>query len=149
MKIPEPLFVFINPMMRILLSSPFHFVMSGGVMLIKYRGRRTGKQYSVPVRYVEEDEVVRCFTSRENGWWHNLKDDATVTLRIRGENRVYRTTVIGDESTVRLALERYLQRYPQDAVYHDIRVNRDKSLNKDDLEQHLPSAIVIEARLSK
>ena len=145
MKIPEPLFVFINPMMRMLLGSPLHFLMSKGVMLIKYQGRRSGKRYSIPVRYVEEENLVKCFTARENGWWPNLKDGAAVTLRIRGVDRSYRTSVLEDEATKRLELERYLDRYPSDAVYHNIRLNRDKTLNVEDLERHLPSLIVIVA----
>ena len=145
MKIPEPLFVLINPTMRILLNSPLHFLMSRNVMLIKYRGRRSGKNYSIPVRYLESDGIVKCFSDRSNGWWPNLQDGAEVTLRLRGKDRSYQTDVLSDTEEIRQELVAYLARFPADAVYHDIGLNRDKTLVEEDLERKLPDSIVVVA----
>jgi hypothetical protein len=55
-------------------------------MLLTYRGRTSGRTYSIPVGYVawSDDEVV-SFSSR--GWWVNLVDGRPVTVRLRGRRR--------------------------------------------------------------
>ena len=66
MRLPEPLFVIINPMMRMLLRSPLHFVQSKSLMLITFTGRKSGRRLTTPVRYVRVGDTVRCFTAPEN-----------------------------------------------------------------------------------
>ena len=39
----------------------------------------------------------------------------------------------------------YLSLFPQDAAYHEIRLNKDKSLDEQDLELAAHNAIVVEA----
>jgi len=50
-----------------------------------------------------------------------------------------------DPAKIRQALEHYLGIFPQDAAYHDIRLNRDKSLVSEDLERASINAVVVEA----
>ena len=40
----------INPLVRALLRSPAHRVMSRGVLLLTYTGRRSGRRYALPVQ---------------------------------------------------------------------------------------------------
>ena len=66
-RIPEALFPALNPLMRILLNSPLHRLMSGSVMIIYFTGRKTGKRRATPVRYLKEsDACVVCLTGRRN-----------------------------------------------------------------------------------
>jgi deazaflavin-dependent oxidoreductase (nitroreductase family) len=146
MRLPEPLFLLINPVMRMLLRSPLHFVQSRSVMLITFTGRKSGRRFTTPVRYVRIADTVRCFTSAENQWWRNLRGGAEVSLRIAGKERLYRAVAIQNDPTrVRDALKHYLALFPQDAAYHDIRLNRDNSLVEPDLEQALQHAVVVES----
>jgi deazaflavin-dependent oxidoreductase (nitroreductase family) len=145
-KIPEPFFVIINPMMRFLLRSPLHFFWSRSLMLITFTGRKSGRQFTTPVRYVREGETVRCFTSAENQWWRNLRGGADVTLRTQDRDAPFHAVVIeNDPGEVKKQLLSYLSLFPQDAAYHDIRLNRDKSLVAEDLEAASRNAIVVEA----
>ena len=115
-------------------------------MLITFTGRRSGKVFTTPVRYMETDGTVRCFTSAENQWWRNLRGGADVILRINGVDRPYKATAISDDpEAIRKWLIHYLGEFPQDADYHDIRLTADKGLNPEDLEQALRKAIVVEA----
>jgi len=146
MKIPEPLFNIINPFMTLLLRSPLHFLMSGSLMLITFTGKRTGRSYTTPVRYVRDGDMVRCFTSRTTRWWPNLADDAEVTLTIQGGERRYRSNVIvADSQRIEKELRAYLALYPQDAAYHEIRLNSDRTLNAEDLARAVGEAVVVEA----
>ena len=115
-------------------------------MLITFSGRKSGRRFTTPVRYVRDGETVRCFTSAENQWWRNLRGGADVILRTRGHDAPYHAVVIeNNPEEVRRWLLYYLDLFPQDAAYHEIRLNKDKSLVPEDLEAASRSAIVVEA----
>ncbi len=115
-------------------------------MLITFKGRNSQRKFTTPVRYVRVGDTVRCFTSSENQWWRNMRDGAEVVLRIQGEDKRYRATAIENDPTqVRNGLEYYLGIFPQDAAYHDIRLNRDRSLVAEDLDRASRNAVVVEA----
>lgn len=116
-------------------------------MLITFTGRKSHKVFTTPVRYVRAGSTVRCFTSSENLWWRNLKGGADVVLRLKGQEKRYHAVVTeNNPDAVREALEHYLGIFPQDAAYHDIRLNPDKSLVSEDLDRASKNAIVVEAR---
>ncbi len=116
-------------------------------MLITFTGRKSGRRFTTPVRYIRDGETVRCFTSAENQWWRNLRGGAEVVLRIEGQDTPYHAEAVeNDPDTVKEWLQTYLGLFPQDAAYHDIRINKDKSLVADDLEKASRSAIMVEAR---
>ena len=147
MKIPEIFFAAINPTMRFFLRSPFHVLWSRSLMLISFTGRNSGRRFTTPVRYIRIGTTVRCFTSAKNQWWRNLRDGADVVLRIEGVDKPYHAiAIVNDPDTIRGALRDYLGLFPQDAAYHDIRLNGDKSLLNEDLERAAHNAIVIEAK---
>ena len=115
-------------------------------MLITFTGRKSGKRFTTPVRYIQNDQVVRCFTSSENRWWRNLRGGADVVLRIRGNDSPYKAAVIEDNpAEVKKWLIYYLGLFPQDAAYHDIKLNSDKTPVESDLERAAHKAIVVEA----
>ena len=116
-------------------------------MLITFRGRRSGKSFTTPVRYVVQDGTVRCFTSAQNIWWRNLRGGAEVILRIRGvEKPWHATTIENDPAIIKSRLAHYLAIFPQDAAYHDIRLGPGKNLVEEDLERASREAVVVEAR---
>jgi hypothetical protein len=145
-KLPEPLFAIINPIMRLLLRSPAHVLLSNSLMLITFTGRKSGKQFTTPVRYIQTGKMVRCFTAAENQWWRNLRSGARVSLLIKGQKSAYHAQAIFDNpAVIKKQLVSYLALFPQDAAYHDVRLNKDKSLNEQDLEQAARAAVVVEA----
>ena len=116
-------------------------------MLITFTGRKSGRQFTTPVRYIRDGETVRCFTSPENQWWRNLRGGADVALRIEGRDGPYHAKAVeNNPEEVRKWLRCYLGLFPQDAAYHDIRLSRDKSLVAEDLEKASQSAILVEAK---
>jgi len=145
-KLPEPLFAIINPVMRFLLRSPLHGLLSNSLMLITFTGRKSGKKFTTPVRYIKTGDTVRCFTAAENQWWRNLRSGARVSLLVKGQLSDYQAQAIFDKPTdIKKQLVSYLTLFPQDAAYHDIRLNKDKSLDEKDLEHAANNAIVVEA----
>jgi hypothetical protein len=146
MKVPEIFFKIINPIMKFLLRSPFHGALSKSIMLITFTGRNSGRKFTTPVRYMQTDGTVRCFTAVENQWWRNLRGGAAVTLRVNGQDGSYSARAIHDDPVqIRKWLLFYLGLFPQDAAYHEIRVNKDKTLNEADLDRAVKKAILVEA----
>ena len=116
-------------------------------MLVTFTGRKSGKRFTTPVRYVRTGETIRCFTSAENQWWRNLRGGADVILRVEGFDKAcHATTIVDDPALIKAALRDYLGMFPQDAAYHEIRLNKDKSLVEEDLERASHCAVVVEAK---
>ena len=145
MRIPEPLFPFLNFVVRLLLKSPLHFLMSNDVLLIQYVGRKTGAAYSTPVRYLHSGGRIRCITTEEVQWWRNVQAEPAVSLVVGGTVSSYTAHVLErDPGHIRQLLAEFLAAFPQDAVYQEIRLDPDGSLNNEDLDKASYKAIVVE-----
>jgi deazaflavin-dependent oxidoreductase (nitroreductase family) len=112
-----------NAMMVALLRSPLHGLISSGIMLVTYVGRKTGKRYNVPISYVrdeEDEDVLWTISLRKRTWWRNLRGGMEVTLRLRGRNRVATGEVLeGDEEVVE-ALGNFLQQARHYAKHFEV-----------------------------
>ncbi len=68
-------------------------------------------------------------------------------LRIEGRDAPYHATAVENApEEVKKRLQHYLGLFPQDAAYHDIRLNKDKSPVPEDLERASRNAILVEAK---
>ncbi len=145
-KMPEQLFVVINPIMKLLLRSPLHFILSRGIMLITFQGKKSHRWFTTPVRYIQDGDTVRAFSSPHTFWWRNLVGGADVTLRLKGVDAGYHSTAIRNEpEQIGQWLQVYLERYPEDRVYHDVGLDSDGALNADDFERAVSDAILVES----
>ena len=149
MKVPEPLFAIINPLMKFLLRSPLHHFWSYSLMLITFVGRKSGRIYTTPVRFIRNGEAILCFTSAENQWWRNLRGGSEVRLLVGGKEGTYYAEARREPGETKKLLIHYLGLFPQDAVYHDIRLHKDKSLNLEDLEHAARKAVVVKATVAR
>jgi len=69
-----------------------------------------------------------------------------VVLRIEGCEAPYHAVAVeNDPAETEKWLVYYLAKFPQDAAYHDIKLNKDKSLDTASLEKASRNAIVIVA----
>ena len=75
----------INPFVAWLASSPFHFMISHQLLIIQFEGRKSGKQYLVPVSYHKHGSCYTCVTLRSNIWWRNLKELSHTKIRLKGK----------------------------------------------------------------
>ena len=74
-----------NPVVAAILRSPLHGLMSKSVMLLTYRGRRSGRAFATPISYVRDGEDLLAVASRDHTWWKNLRGGARVRVRLRGQ----------------------------------------------------------------
>lgn len=146
MRVPEFMFVIVNPVMRFILNSPLHFIFSGSIMVIEWTGRKSGRRYATPVRYMRDGDTIRCSTEKKNLWWRNMRGGAEVTLRIAGQDAAYHANVVDDNfEFVQSYMRDFYAAFPQDAVYMNVRLNPDKTPRADDLARAASETVVIEA----
>ena len=145
MRIPEPFFPVINRVMRLLLKSPLHGVMSGSVMVIYFTGRKTGRRRSTPVRYLREGESrVVCLTGRETGWWPNFLEPRDVLLQLAGRRVAARAHARPDDTEHKTSvLRETLDRFPADAPYHGIVVKRGQEITPAQFESAVARDVVV------
>jgi hypothetical protein len=103
--IPSPSFLkFANPIVRFLLRSPLHFLVSGFMMLLEFKGRKTGKLICTPVSYHYLDGVPHVFTGAP--WLRNLEGGASLDVIFKGQRRRARAEVVSDDEVTAASLHR-------------------------------------------
>lgn len=112
------LYAVINPIVKTILRSPFHGLLSKNIVLLEFKGRRSQKTFSTPISYHSVDGRLHCFTDRSYEWWRNLRSGDSVGLTLRGRRKPGRPTVLSDGSeTMCSALNDFLVAVPRDALH--------------------------------
>ncbi len=101
-----------NPIITLLLRSPLYRLMGQGLMLITYKGRKSGKIYTTPINYSEINGELLTTSFKERKWWRNLKDGAQVTVHLNGRDCKATCVVLEDEEDVKPALAEFLRLNP-------------------------------------
>jgi hypothetical protein len=101
-----------NGVMKTILHSPLHVLVSKNVLLMTFAGRKSGRSYTLPLSYVRTGDTVYMTTERP---WHKnfaAEGGALVKLRLRGEERSGVAEATTDPEAVREGLRVILARYP-------------------------------------
>lgn len=139
-----------NPIIALILRSPLHGMLSSGIMVVTYIGRKSGRTISVPVSYVRDDEdgnVLWTTSLRKRTWWRNLRREALVTLRLRGKNRPARAEALEDEDEVADALYYYLTLTPSFAKHFDVALDEEGEPMEEDLVRAAQKRVVVRFNL--
>lgn len=91
---PDAVVRVVNPLLRRLLASRFHSPVSRSLLLLHYRGRRTGRTYTVPVGYHWIDGQLSVLTN--SGWRHNFAGGRDIEVTYRGQRLPARAQLIDD-----------------------------------------------------
>jgi deazaflavin-dependent oxidoreductase (nitroreductase family) len=78
-----------NGIVLAVLRSPAHRLLSGMVIELRYTGRRTGREFAVPVQYVRDGDrlLVAVQDPAAKTWWRNFRTPRDVSVRLRGRIR--------------------------------------------------------------
>lgn len=144
-------FPVVNRVMRLLLHSPLHGLMSGNVMVLYFRGRRSGQRRWTPVRYLRAGEGrVFCLTGRETGWWPNLLEEAPAELQLAGRRVAATAQALPDDADRKeAALRRMLERFPGDAAYHGIVLRRGERISEEQYREAVARDVLVVFQLAE
>jgi deazaflavin-dependent oxidoreductase (nitroreductase family) len=137
-----------NPFVRLILRSPLHGWMSAAVLLITYRGRKSGKEFTLPVQYVQDGNHVYIVPgyAEKKTWWRNLKGGADVQVTLKGKAHSGQGILLereADAEEILKALGLYLRHIPQSAKIHNVRIETDGQPNADDLREAVKTILMI------
>lgn len=137
----------LNKTMKFILRSPFHRMISKYLTLITFTGCKSGKTYTTPVSYSQQDDQVTIFTHAN--WWKNLRGGASVRLHIRGyEHQGLAEPVAEDKQAVAAALTAHLRNSPFDARFYDVTIGDDGNPIPEDVEQAVQTVTMIRVCLN-
>lgn len=141
-----------NPFVGLILRSPLHGILSADVLLIRYRGRKSGKTYTLPVQYVQSENAIYILpgSPKNKIWWRNLKADAPVEILLRRQRLQAKAGLLvgqADLGRISEALALYLERFPAAARLHGVRRKPDGSFHADELRKAAGSLVMVLIRL--
>ena len=141
-------FKIINPIVKILLNSPLHFLLSGNTLLLQFVGRKSGKSLSTPVSYYLQDGHLHCFSSKSFVWWRNLVEVNSIEVVLKGKRQSARPSVIVDEPEVmQAALTKFLRAVPRDAAHLGVRLNKNSEPDAPDIADAISRLVYIRIAL--
>lgn len=109
---------YVSQIVKLLLRSPFHGLLSRFSMILTTQGRKTGKFYTIPITYLQEGDTVFCLT--KSRWWKNLSDGAEVKLHLRGKQVKGLTNLIFQQSLIEEKIAQTIQMNARFARYFGV-----------------------------
>lgn len=120
-----------NDFMSWVLRSPFHGMLSNGMMLITMTGRKTGKKYTTPVGYYRNGNYLWVITSHDRTWWKNLRGGADVSLLLKRRPVTAFAEPELEVSAVEARMYKYIKYVPRAAKPLGIRVENGNANTED------------------
>jgi hypothetical protein len=97
--VPPPVLIRLaNPLVGVALRSPLHGLLDPSMVLLHVTGRKTGREYDIPVSYVDIDGRLTIVTVAR--WRVNLRGGADVDVTLRGRRRRMRARLDEDPASV-------------------------------------------------
>ncbi len=144
----------INPLVRLVLRSPLHGMLSSTLLLITYRGRKTGREYNLPVQYARDERYIYILPGmpEKKTWWRNFYEVMPVSLTLQGKQISGQAQLLDpqvDPAIITQALVVYLQRFPALARTHQVRRDEQGGFQPDDLRQAASRVHIIRVTLNE
>ena len=106
-----------NPVVRTMLGSPAHRLLSGALVVLEYRGNRSGRTFRIPVQYAElpgEGIIALAVHPERKLWWRSFAEPTPAVILVRGSRRAVTGRLL-DGAERRAALRAYVERFPRAA----------------------------------
>ena len=140
-----------KPLVAAILRSPLHPLLSFGLLLISFEGRRTGRRHTFPVGYQRSGETITVLASRarRKSWWRNFREPRPVEVLVRGRRLAGEGRVLaGDSEEFRDAVEATFRRLPRLAGQFGIRYERGRRITEEQWRTVVAEGAVVKVELS-
>ena len=136
---------YISQIVKMILRSPLHVLMSHQTMLLTLQGRKTGKTYTVVVTYIQDGKMV-FFLSRAN-WWKNLRGGAKVLLQLRGKAVTGFAEAVFDQSLTEEKITQIVEMNAKEAKYFSVVMDNQNTVDPASVKLSAQHFILIRIRL--
>ena len=106
---PKAMLRVVNPALRFMLRTPFAGSARKQFMVLTVRGRKTGRQYAIPLSAHFIDNTLYALT--DAAWKYNFRDGATAEVLHDGQSTLMRGELIQDPATVADLFHRCAESY--------------------------------------
>lgn len=132
----------LNKTMKFVLRSPLHGMVSNYLTLITFTGRKSGKHYTTPVSYYQQEDTVFIFTHAN--WWKNLRGGVPVTIRLRGRDYPGMAEVIvEDKDAIAVQLAAHLKQSPFDAKFYNVSYDEQGEPVRAEVEEAVKTVVMV------
>jgi hypothetical protein len=135
-----------EPILKRILASPLHSMMSNNLMLIHVTGRKTGKRYTLPVPYSQTENTLVVMAA--GVWWKNLRGGAPVTVRLRGRDYQGHAQVYENVEVITAEVQQFLRHRPEVARFLKIRLDANGQPDAEGLKRAAGLRVVVRIQLS-
>jgi hypothetical protein len=126
-----------NSIMVWLLQSPLHG------MVINYSGRKSGKNYHLPVSYFRVGENLLTVSYKRRTWWRNLRGGVPVSLHLQGKDIKGQAEVVEDEQGVVEGLKAFISGNPRAAHMFGVKFSEDNQPEPESLQQAAKGHVIV------
>jgi hypothetical protein len=139
----------VNPVMRGLLHSPVHGIISQNIGILHFTGRKSGRALSTPLSFTREGNLVRLLSNQNTRWWYNFRgSDAPVQVELARETYPGTARLFeGDSAELREGVVKFLTALPRDAAIYGIKLDKNKVPVEASLAAAAPQLILVEITL--
>jgi hypothetical protein len=140
----------LNPLVAWVLRSPLHPLLDRVLLLLRVTGRRTGRQYWIPVGYQRDADTITVLVSKapRKQWWRNYQTPGPAEVLVHGRTLHGCAHVLPAESTeLREVIERTFRRVPGLGRQFGVRYDRRTGLTPAQWRTVVANAVVVSIHL--
>jgi hypothetical protein len=106
---PDALLRVVNPLMKLLLRTPFAGPARNQLMVVNFTGRKSGRHYSIPLSAHVIDDILYAMTGAT--WKNNFRDGAAAQVLHDGKTTTMRGELITDKALITDLFSRCAESY--------------------------------------
>lgn len=137
----------INPLIARLLGSRLHGLLSRDLLVLHFRGLRSGRSFATPLSYAEQGgRLYLCTRPEVARWWTNLRPETSIEIDFRGLRVPARARVLEASSEEAAAgFRAFLVKNPGTAsLLYRVAVGRDGSIDEAALRRSIRGSVVVQ-----
>ena len=125
MRVQNVIYAVLNPCIRKLLESRYHAIASHNILILKYKGRKSGREYQTPLSYVRQKDSIFLLSNYKTRWWRNFSSDPIPVEMLITGNEVsgFATLYTGQSALLLSAVTYFLTKLPRDARIYGVRID--------------------------
>jgi hypothetical protein len=134
----------LNPAIVRLLQSPLHALASRRLLVLRYRGKRSGKTFAIPLAYVTHEGLAYCVT-RNALWWKSAVSAPSVTIWLRGEQQTaVAEAAASEDASTRAVFYKFLKANRGTAsLLYNVRVHASGEPDATDVDREIHNSHII------